>query len=380
MILKKNLIVIKERMMTVGELKAYIYDNDKVRDILEAIGCHHIRFHKEKSYWSCANCDGDNETAINVRQNEGLNVKNYTRDNKFDERSDIFTLVQYNLGVQKKPNSFYDAIKFVHSVLGLKFSYKKEEIKQQQEKPDPLMRFKMIKRRNQICIANDYDALNESVINNYVPYPHISFAREGIMPWTWKKFGIGYSYHKQRTVIPLRYWLTGELLGFNMRTSVENYDVLGIKKYWITPGYPKQINLYGLWENKEEISKSGHVTVFEAEKSVLKRDTLGDYSCVAVSGHAISREQQSVLIGLGVEIVIAFDKDIDIDYLRYCCEQFYRIRRVSYIYDKNGLLSEKDSPADARNKVYKYLFDNRVVYDEKEHIEYLKSLRISEEV
>lgn len=364
--------------MTINELKTYIYDNNKVEDVLMAIGCHHICYHKEKGYWSCANCDGDNVTAINVRNNEYLNVKNYTRENDFNERADIFSLVEYNLKAQKKQHSFYDAIKYVHEILGLKFSFHKNEIKPV-DKPDPLMRFKMIKRMSKVCIVNDYEPLKESLINEYAPYPHISFAREGIMPWTWKKFGIGYSYYRKRTVIPLKYWLTGELLGFNMRTSVENYDMFDIKKYWLTPGYPKQINLYGLWENKAEIPKLGHVVVFEAEKSVLKRDTLGDYGCVACSGHVLSREQQSILIGLGVEIVIAFDKDIDVDYLRYCCEQFYRIRKVSYIYDRFGLLGDKDSPADAKNKIYKYLFDHRVVYDEREHLEYLRSLKVVDE-
>jgi len=65
--------------------------------------------------------------------------------------------------------------------------------------------------------------------------------------------------------------------------------------------------------------------------------------------------------------------------LRYCCEQFYRIRKVSYIYDRFGLLGDKDSPADAKNKIYKYLFDHRVVYDECEHLEYLRSLKVVDE-
>ena len=33
------------------------------------------------------------------------------------------------------------------------------------------------------------------------------------------------------------------------------------------------MNLYGLYENYDAIQKAGYVVVFEAEKSVLKRDT-----------------------------------------------------------------------------------------------------------
>ena len=360
--------------MTVNELKTYIYDNNKVEDILKAIGCHHIRFHKGKDYWTYGNCNGDNISAILIRNNEYLNVHNYTREKEFGNKADIFTLIQYNLKVSNKPYTFYDVIKYTHDILGLKFTFKKEKNVKEIEKPDPLLKFKMIKRKSSICITNDYEPLKEGAYN-FAPFPHISFAKEGIMPWTWKRFELGYDYYKNRTVIPLRYWLTGELLGFNMRTSIPNSEILGIKKYWITPGYPKQINIYGLWQNKDDIQKAGYVVVYEAEKSVLKRDTLLDPTGVAMSGHTISHEQCSILIGLGVEIIIAFDKDVGIDYLRYCCEQFYRIRKVSYIYDNYGLLDDKDSPADARDKDFKFLFDNRIIYDEKEHLEYIKSLK-----
>ena len=195
------------------------------------------------------------------------------------------------------------------------------------------------------------------------------------MPWSVKKFGLAYSYKFKRNVIPLRYWLTGELLGFNMRTSVENYDMFDIKKYFITPNYPKQMNLFGLWENKEGIQEKGYVVVYEAEKSVLKRDSLNDSTGVAVSGHEISDEQVKILIGLNCEIIIAFDKDIDIEHIRHCCEKFYGIRKVSYIWDKYDLLGEKDSPADAQNKIFEFLMQYRITYDYEEHNKYLKSLK-----
>lgn len=360
--------------MTVIELRRYIYENNKVEDILNAIGCHHVVYHKEKKYYTCGNCNGDNRNAITVKNNEYLNVVNYTRENEFKERSDLISLVRYNLLVQKKPSSFYDVIKYIHEILGLEFTYNSLIQKKAEEKVDPLVRFKMI-RRSAICITNEYIALDEAEVNDFFPAPHISFVKEGIMPWSWKKFGLGYSYMRKRTMIPLRYWLTGELLGFNMRTSIEQSDLFDIKKYIITPGYQKQINIYGLWENKEEIQKAGYVVVYEAEKSVLKRDSLHDSTGVAVSGHVLSREQVSILIGLDVEIVIAFDKDIEVDYVRYCCENFYRIRSVSYIIDKDNLLNAKDSPADAKNDDFVYLLQHRIRYDQREHIEYIKNMR-----
>ena len=56
------------------------------------------------------------------------------------------------------------------------------------------------------------------------------------------------------------------------------------------------------------------------------------------------------------------------------CEKFYGIRKVSYIWDSYDLLKSKDSPADAENKIYNFLFEFRRIYDENEHKKYLKSL------
>ena len=92
-----------------------------------------------------------------------------------------------------------------------------------------------------------------------------------------------------------------------------------------------------------------------------------------MQGHSISDEQVRIIIGIDVrEIVIAMDKDIDIEEIWHMCEKFYGIRKVSYIYDKYDLLNKKDSPADADNKIYNFLFQYRNVYDEKMHEKYMK--------
>ena len=359
--------------MTVLELKKYIFHEGKIEFILNEIGCGHIVYHPTKEYYSCSNCNGDNKTAINISNNEYLNCRNYTREKEFDEKSDLLTLVQYNKSLNNKNFSFFDTVKYLHKLLGLPLTFKKQEEKK--KVVDPLYIFKKVKAKRKRQNVLDFQVLDESELQDFVPYVHIDFFREGIMSWTVKKFGLAYSYRFKRNVIPLRYWLTGELLGFNMRTSVENYELFDIKKYFITPGYPKQMNLFGLWENKQFIQEKGYVVVYEAEKSVLKRDSLNDSTGVAVSGHEISDEQVKILIGLNCEIIIAFDKDIDIDHIRHCCEKFYGIRKVSYIWDKYDLLGEKDSPADAQNKIFEFLMQYRITYDYEEHNKYLKSLK-----
>lgn len=356
--------------MTINELKEYIYENNKIEYILEEIGCHSITYHPTKNFFSCGNHNGDNKGAINVKNNEYLNVINWTREKDFGDNSDIITLVQYN-----KNMSFIEAVKYLHKILGLPFEFKKKEEKPQ-KKYDPLNVFKKVLRCNRRIInVDDIKVLEDKLIQDFVPMLHISWLQQGITERTRKKFGLCYSYRYKRVVIPMRYWATGELLGFNQRTVVENHEEFDIKKYYLTPTYPKQLNLYGLYENYDAIQKAGYVCVYEAEKSVLKRDSLGDSTGVALSGHSLSNEQIRILIGLNVEIVFCLDNDIPIEEVRHLCNKFNNIRKVSYVKDFMGILGDKDSPADARNKDFQFLFENRIVYNREEYRKYLESLK-----
>lgn len=356
--------------MDTTSLKEYIFNNNKVEFVLEKIGCKLIKYHSSKNFYSAANYNGDNTGAVNVYNTKYLLIHNWTRENEFDDVSDIISLTQYN-----KKCSFVDAVKYLHNILGLELTpYKKEEKK---EKPDPLAVFEnAINRHRAIVDVAEIQAIKEEAINDYVPLLYIDWLREGIMPWAAKKFGLAYSYKYHRVVIPIRYWLDGTLVGFNQRTTVENYEELGIRKYFLTASYRKSLNLYGLWENREEIEDKKTVVICESEKSVLKRYSRNDGTCVALQGKKLSDEQRRIIIGLNVnEVIIALDNDVPIEEVRHICEQFYHIRNVSYAKDRWNLLGDKDAPADAENKVYNFLIKHRVKYDESEHQKYLNSLK-----
>lgn len=351
-------------------LKRYIYENKKITDVLENLQCHNIKYHDSQDYYSAAQPDGDNPQGVVINNNSYLNYVSYSRNIGFENQADIITLVE---GI--KNISFVEALKYLHKILGLDFKNTRKPIPKK-DVADPLYIFK--KHDNQRYIDVTYiNVLDEDMLNDFIPIPHISWVKDGvIVKPTLDKFGIAYSYRNKRIIIPHRSWLTGELLGINSRTTVESYEEFGIKKYWITPSYKKGLNVYGLWEHYDSIEQNKIVTVFESEKAVLKRHTLLDETGVAVSGKFITDEQVRIICGLNVnEVVIAFDKDVPIEEIRYSCSKFYKIRKVSYIWDKWDILGEKDSPADTTNKNYQFLFDNRVVFGYKEYQEYKKSLK-----
>lgn len=355
--------------MTISELKEYIYNENKIQFILEQLGCHEIKYNEQRQTYSAAQPDGDNPQGINIRNNEHLNYRSFSRGISYEDGRDLISLVET---INKL--SFVESVKFLHKILDLPFEFKKKEDKPK-KKFDPLNVFKKVLRSNRLVIdVEDIHVLDDKLLQDYIPMLHIDWVKQGITERTRRKFNLAYSYRHKRVVIPLKYWLTGELLGFNQRTTIENYQEFNIKKYFITPTYPKHLNLYGLYENYDSIQKAGYVVVAESEKSVLKRDSLGDSTVVALSGKSISDEQVRILIGLNVEIVIGLDKDVDINEVRHMCEKFKNIRKVSYIWDFIDVLNNKDAPMDARNKDYQFLFDNRIVYDREEQREYQKSL------
>ena len=82
--------------MDVKELKNYIYENNYCEQILESVGCHHIKYHSVGSYWTAGNPDGDNKGAIILYNNESLICLNKTRQMISGNRqTDIIDLVCY---------------------------------------------------------------------------------------------------------------------------------------------------------------------------------------------------------------------------------------------------------------------------------------------
>lgn len=269
---------------------------------------------------------------------------------------DIITIV-----MDIKQVGFRDALKLIHNILNLPFTM---NYKPEKKKYNPLEVFKKVKS---YCNDSDYEfkSYDDSILNDitYTRLPHINLIKEGISPKVQEEFGITYCSKQNRILFPHRHWSSGEIIGIFGRTTVEIYDVLGIPKYFGVIGYPKSMNLYGLYENYEEIIKTGEVFILEGEKSVLKLKSMRYGNAVALGGHELSTEQIKILIGLDVNIIFALDKDLDKQVSIDMCKKFKGIRNTYYIEDKYDILDKKDAPIDKGLKVWKYLLKNKVKVD-----------------
>lgn len=350
-------------------LKEYIIENNKTYDILESIGCHDIKEYQKE--WRSALPDGTNKTAVCVNKET---LSSVIRNSEGNKSGDIFTLI-----MEVKNMSFGQAIRYLHKLFGLTYTYNNKKV--EENKIDPLSVFKKVKRcRHRLDV--DIPIYDDSFLKEYINLPYIDWIREGIMPNACKRFNIGYSYDRKRIVIPERKWdgTDNEYIGISGRTTIPNYEMFDIPKYFkLSDTYPKGLNVYGLNENYKSIQENGYVVVMESQKSVLKRYSRKDETGVAIGNCELTDTQVKILISLNVEICICLDEGISIDHIRKECEKFYHIRPVSYMYDRWNLIEKgsKDSPADKPNKVFNFMFKHRTVYDEKEHKAYMSYLEES---
>lgn len=333
--------------MKAYDLKQYIIENDKIPDILEWLGCHHIKSYTKR--YSCAMPEHDNATAISVKKDT---LKTNIFSKSIEMKGDIFTLV-----MDIKNITFPQTLREIHRVLGLKYinilSDKKEE------KKDILEIFKKAKRKHKEYTNEELQIYNEDICREFIPIPYIDWIKEGIMPFTQKEFGIGYSRLRNRVCIPWRYWCgnSNQYTGIVGRTLDENYKELGIPKYFPLISFPKSMNIYGLQENYKYIQEAGVCIIFESEKSVLKCHSLGIKNTVAIGGHELSEEHKKILLSLDVALIFAMDKDMDEELSINMCNSVKMFRETGYIHDEYRLLGEKDSAIDKGIKIFKVLLN-----------------------
>jgi DNA primase len=129
------------------------------------------------------------------------------------------------------------------------------------------------------------------------------------------------------------------------------------------------MNLYGLYENMENINRTGVCYVFESEKSVLQFESFNLPNCaVAVCGSQFNKYQLNILLKTchPDEIVLCFDSEEVGEGTKYfdklwnICQKYKHYSNISFVYDRLRLLNLKDSPSDRGEATFKKLLEKRV--------------------
>lgn len=183
---------------------------------------------------------------------------------------------------------------------------------------------------------------------------------EGISPETMEKYEIRIDPMSNRIVYPVKD-NNDNLIGVKGRTRFKNFKELKIMKYM---NYHRLgiLDFYqGMQQARDSINSLGEVIIVEGIKSVMKLDQWGFHNVVSAETSKLNEYQIELLIRMKVrDVVIAFDKDVQMKKIHECTELLKRFTNVYVVYDRWRLLKDKDSPCDQGREVWQTLYDKRI--------------------
>lgn len=339
--------------MDTKELKNYIFENNYVEQILESVGCHHIKYHSTGAYWTAGNPDGDNRGAIILYNNESLICLNKTRQMiRGNRQTDIIDLVCFI-----KNLTFPEGLKELCSEIGISYYHDFEE-----DIPDSFKILKMLEEMDSNITEEKERPLkpiSESILSYYKPYVNDLFYEDYIDYETQREFEIGFDEETNRYTIPIRSEL-GDLVGVKARYFDRKVPD-GMNKYIYLEPCAKSKVVYGLYKTLPYIKRAGRVFVAESEKAVLQLWSYGYRNCAATGGKSMSNQQIDMLVRTGSTIILCLDKDVKKNEIMEITERFPDNIPLYYIFDEDNILSEKESPSDnpqkweqlVKNNIYK---------------------------
>jgi DNA primase len=340
--------------MDIQLLKEYIYENNYIEQILQSIGCHHVKYHPQGNpdpYWSAANKDGDNTTAINVYNKSSLRCVNYTRDmtNGKDIPTDIISLVCFTIG-----QSLFEGIKFICEIVGIDYYHNFEDDIPESLKITKLL-YQMQSNIDDIDEDRPIKPISERILTYYKPYVNDMFLNDGISYETQKEFGIGYDESTNRITIPI-YSEINDLIGVKGRLFKTELEENELKYVYLEPCARNKI-LYGINKTYPFIKQQGSCIIGESEKSCMQLWSMGYQNCIGIGGSKVSSQQIEKLSRLGIDLIFAFDKDIPKQDIESIANRFVEGIPIYAIYDDKNILSEKASPMDRKDH-WEFLYKN----------------------
>ena len=342
-----------------------------VKTFLESLGVDQISVNEEKQYLICPTiCHNPLHEAESMKLYWYQNNKIFRCYTECNEAMSIFTLYKKFIA-QNEDRDITDeeAEDYVKHCL-------KQVIKVNQQKVSGITldreKYKFTKN---IPVLDEY---SPNILSYFTHYYHPLWLRDGITKESMDHFQIGFSIAQNKIIIP-HFDINGRLVGIRART-IDPQEAEEFGKYRpVQIGntiytHQLQFNLYGIYEHQISIQHRRSAIIVEGEKSVLLDDGYyGELSnTVACCGSTFNKYHISLLTNvLGAnEIIVALDKEYD-DYrsdkakkykekIEGMCRKYLNQANFSYIWDKENLLREKDSPFDRGKEVFEYLYKHRI--------------------
>lgn len=208
-----------------------------------------------------------------------------------------------------------------------------------------------------------HEILNNAEYAKYKHEPVKEWIGEGIEQEVMDLFGVRIDVFQNRIIYPV-YDINNNLINIKGRTRNPNYKALKIPKYINYHSVGVMDYFQGLNITLPYIKESNEVIIFESIKSVMKAYGWGLKNCASAEKHTLTKEQVDLLVKLKVNIVFAYDSDVDYKSsdVKRSIDKLKRITNVYIIQDKNQLLGGKDAknaPVDLGEDIWRELYKNR---------------------
>ena len=323
----------------------------------------------------------------------------------------LFDVVRNTLDLPNNKEGFKESLKYICNFKGINFNSGRKigfKISENIDKDLEILKLhKPTVRNKKIKELPTYD---ERILNMFDNYSPIEWEEDGISHEACKKFEIKIYFSQQQVIIPHRD-IKGKLIGIRCRNFNKSLVDKGLKYVPIeieglTYNYPMSYNLYGIYQNKENIQKVKKVILAESEKSTMASETFfgrENNITLASCGMNFTKYQRDLLLHLGVnELIVAYDKQYELDKLDYYTSidikeltSGQKLERKKKIGEYNNYIKKlikifnlvdgymnmyviscwdnrlnyKDSPWDKGKEIFEQLYEERYLINDVEDLE-----------
>lgn len=211
--------------------------------------------------------------------------------------------------------------------------------------------------------AYEHRILDDSELDKYQIEPVKEWLDEGIEQDVMDLFGVRVDTWQNRIIYPV-YDICGNLINIKARTRYKNYKQMKIPKYINYFQVGVMDYFQGLNTTLKYVLDANEIIIFESVKSVMKAYGWGYKNCASAEKHTLTKEQIDLLVKLRVNIVFAYDCDVDYrsSDVRQDIDKLKRVTNVFVIEDRKKLLGGKDTknaPVDCGEEIWETLYSQR---------------------
>lgn len=186
--------------------------------------------------------------------------------------------------------------------------------------------------------AYEHRILDDSELDKYQIEPVKEWLDEGIKQDVMDLFGVRVDTWQNRIIYPV-YDICGNLINIKARTRYKNYKQMKIPKYINYFQVGVMDYFQGLNTTLKYVLDANEIIIFESVKSVMKAYGWGYKNCASAEKHTLTKEQIDLLVKLRVNVVFAYDCDVDYrsSDVRQDIDKLKRVTNVFVIDDRKKL-------------------------------------------